>query len=311
MVENVIIIGSGPAGHTAAIYTARANLKPLMFEGNMAGGIAAGGQLTTTTKIDNFPGFSEIGGFELMTKMREQSVKNGTRIETKTVDKVDVKKSPYKVYVGDEEFQTKTVIIATGAIARRLGLPGEKRLWQKGVSACAVCDGGLPIFRDKHLIVIGGGDTAIEEALHLTHFGSNVTMLVRRDVLRASKTLQKEAKENKKIDIKWNTNAIEILGDKQVTGVKIKNNKTNEEEVLEIAGLFYAVGFTPNTDFLKGQIDLDNEGYIKIKKGTDTQTNIPGVFAAGDVCDKVYRQAVVAAGTGCKAAIDAERFLNE
>jgi thioredoxin reductase (NADPH) len=308
--EEVIIIGSGPAGHTAAIYAARANLKPLMFEGMFAAGVAAGGQLTTTTEVENFPGYIAISGPELMEKMREQSVHCGTRIYTQTVEKVDLSKRPFKVWSEGKEYQTRALIIATGATAKRMNLPGEDRLWQKGISACAVCDGALPFFRNKVLVVVGGGDSAVEEATHLTKFGSKVIMLVRRDVLRASKVMQERAKNNPKIEIKFHTVPLEVLGEKSVTGIKIKNAQSGEESVLEAGGLFYAIGHVPNTEFLGGQLSLDETGYIKTKPGT-THTSVEGVFAAGDVQDKVYRQAVTSAGTGCMAALDAERFLAE
>ncbi len=308
--ENVVIIGSGPAGHTAAIYAGRAKLNPLMYEGMMAGGVAAGGQLTTTTEIENFPGFPEgISGPELMVRMRQQSLHCGTRIKTETVDKVDLRSRPFKVFVGAEIVEAKTVIIATGATAKRLNIPGEDKLWQRGISACAVCDGGLPIFRNKVLAVIGGGDTACEEALYLTKFASKLVMLVRRDVLRASKAMQERLHADKKIEIKWNTNPLEALGDKFLTGIKIRNNKTSEESVVAASGLFYAIGHQPNTAFLNGQIDLDDVGYIKTIPGT-SRTNVEGVFACGDVQDKVYRQAITAAGTGCMAALEAERYLS-
>jgi len=309
--ENVVIIGSGPAAHTAAIYNGRAKLNPLIFEGLMAGGVAAGGQLTTTTDVENYPGFPDgISGPDLMVHMRQQSINCGAKIKTVTVDKVELKSKPFKVFAGSEIVEAKSIIISTGATAKRLGLPGEDRLWQKGISACAVCDGALPIFRDKVLVTIGGGDTAAEESLYLTKYGSKVIMLVRRDVFRAAKIMQDRVFADKKIEIKWNTNATEILGEKAVTGVKIKNNKTNEESTIEAGGLFYAIGHTPNTTFLDGQIELDETGYIKITPGS-TKTNIEGVFACGDVQDKVYRQAVTAAGTGCMAALEAERYLGE
>jgi thioredoxin reductase (NADPH) len=309
--ENVIIIGSGPAAHTAAIYTGRARLEPLMFEGLMAGGVAAGGQLTTTTDVENYPGFpTGISGPDLMVKMRAQSLHCGARIKTMTVDNVDLLSRPFKVTSGNETFRTKTMIVATGATAKRLNLPGEEKLWQKGISACAVCDGALPIFRNKVLVVIGGGDTAAEEALYLTKYARQVIMLVRRDVLRAAKIMQQRIWANAKIEVRWNTHAIEILGDQMVTGVRIKDSKSGKEAVIEAGGLFYAIGHLPNTSFLSGQIDLDEAGYIKTVSGT-TQTNVAGVFACGDVQDKVYRQAVTAAGTGCMAALEAERYLAE
>jgi len=310
-IEQVVIIGSGPAAHTAAIYTGRANLNPLMFEGMMAGGVAAGGQLTTTTDVENFPGFPEgISGPELMAKMREQSVKCGAVIKTVTVNQVDLSSSPFKVKAGSETVEAKTLIISTGATTQRLGLPNEDRLWQRGISACAVCDGGLPIFRNKVLVVIGGGDTACEEALYLTKFASKVVMLVRRDVFRASKVMQERALSDEKIEVRWNTNAMDVIGDQALSGIQIKNNKTEEESVVEASGLFYAIGHHPNTTFLGGQIDLDETGYIQTIPGT-AKTNIEGVFACGDVQDKVYRQAVTAAGSGCMAALEAERFLAE
>lgn len=308
-VENVIIIGSGPAGHTAAIYAGRAKLTPLMFEGLLAGGVAAGGQLTTTTDVENYPGFPDgISGPELMMKMREQSLNCEARIETQTVDAIDLSTSPYGVTVGDQEYKAKSIIIATGAIAKRLNLPGEERLWQKGISACAVCDGGLPIFRNKPLIVIGGGDSACEEATYLTKFASKVYLLVRKDALRASKVMQERVLGNDKIEVLWNTEATEVLGESLLERVKIVNNKTNEDSVLEANGLFYAIGHTPNTAFLNGQLDLDETGYIKTIPGT-TKTSKAGVFAAGDVQDKKYRQAVTSAGTGCMAALEAEHYL--
>ena len=309
--ENLVIIGSGPAAHTAAIYAGRAKLNPLVYEGMMAGGVAAGGQLTTTTEVENYPGFPEgVSGPELMVRMREQSLKCGARILTETVDKVDLRRRPFLVFSGAKSVETKSLIIATGATAKRMGIPGEERLWQKGISACAVCDGGLPIFRNKVLVVIGGGDTACEEALYLVKFAGKLVMLVRRDVLRASKAMQERVRSDKKIEIKWNTNPLEALGDKFLTGIKIRNNKTAEESVVEANGLFYAIGHEPNTAFLNGQLELDDVGYIKTVPGT-TRTNVEGVFACGDVQDKVYRQAVTAAGSGCMAALDAERYLSE
>ena len=309
--ENVIIIGSGPAAHTAAIYCGRANLKPLMFEGMMAGGIAAGGQLTTTTEVENFPGFPKgISGSDLMARMREQSAKCGVTIKTVTVDKVDLKSQPFQVTAGKETFETKTVILATGATAKRMNLPGEDRLWQRGISACAVCDGALPIFRNKPLVVIGGGDSAIEEASHLAKYGLKVYVIHRRNELRASKAMQDRAFANEKIEIVWDSVPVEAVGDTVLSGVKVKNVKTEEETVLEASGLFYAIGHKPNTDFLEKQVEMDETGYIVTKPGT-TQTNVKGVFACGDVQDRFYRQAVTAAGTGCMAALEAEKYLSE
>ena len=306
--ENLIIIGSGPAGHTAAIYAARAMLKPLMFEGQFAAGVAAGGQLTTTTDVENYPGYLEISGPSLMDKMRAQSLHCGARIVTETVDKVILSQRPFKVWAAGEEYTAKALIITTGATAKRMHLPGEENLWQKGISACAVCDGALPFFRNKVLAVVGGGDSAVEEATFLTKFASKVLMIVRRDVLRASKVMQERAKNNPKIEILFNTLPLEVLGEKSVTGLKIKNVLTNAESTIPVGGLFYAIGHLPNTAFLEGQLELDETGYIKTKPGS-TKTSVQGVFAAGDVQDKIYRQAVTSAGTGCMAALDAEHFL--
>lgn len=311
-IENLIIIGSGPAAHTAAIYAARAELKPLMFEGFMAGGVAAGGQLTTTTDVENYPGFPDgISGPELMDRMRAQSVRYGTVIQTETVTRVDLSGPPHKVYVDEREFLARAVIIATGATAKRLHIPGEESYWQKGISACAVCDGALPIFRDKPLVVIGGGDTAAEESTFLTKFGSKVYVLHRRDELRASKTMQKRMMDNEKIEVVWNTVATEAVGDKFLTGVRTENTKTGEEGRIEATGLFYAIGHKPNTEFLGGQLETDESGYLVMPYPGSTRTNREGVFAAGDVQDRVYRQAVTAAGSGCMAALEAERYLSE
>jgi len=306
-----VIIGSGPAAHTAAIYAGRAKLHPLVFEGLLAAGVAAGGQLTTTTEVENYPGFPQgISGPELMEKMRQQSLRCGARIKTLTVEKVDLRVRPFKVFAGNEVVEAKALIIATGATAKRMQVSGEERLWQKGISACAVCDGALPIFRNKNLVVVGGGDSAVEESTFLTKYAAKVTLLVRRDALRASKIMQEKLLADKKIEVLWNTVLLEAVGDKILTAVKIRNVKTNQESMLEASGLFYAIGHLPNTSFLNGQINLDETGYIKTRPGT-TLTNIAGVFACGDVQDKIYRQAVTAAGSGCMAALDAERFLGE
>ena len=309
--EKVIIIGSGPAGHTAAIYAARANLSPLLFEGFMAGGVAAGGQLTTTTDIENFPGFPEgIGGPLLMDNMRAQAVQCGTRILTETVSEIDLKSNPKRVVADSGEFFAHTIIIATGATAKRMDIPGEKQFWQRGISACAVCDGGLPMFRNKPLVVIGGGDTACEEAAYLSKFASTVHLLVRRDELRASKAMQKRIFENPKITIHWSTEALEAIGTKSLESVRIRNKVTASEQILEAGGLFFAIGHQPNTAFLSGQLPTDDVGYL-ITQPDSTATALPGVFAAGDVKDKIYRQAVTAAGSGCMAALEAERWLAE
>lgn len=309
MHRKVIIIGSGPAGHTAAIYAGKALLQPLMFEGFMAGGIAAGGQLTTTTVIENFPGFPEgIDGSQLMMQMRQQSLNAWAEIITKTVDSVDLSSSPFKVTVGNEEFTADSLIVATGATAKRMGLPGEEQFRQKGVSACAICDGGLPIFRNKKIVVIGWGDAALEEAIHLTHFASEVLLLVRRDQLRASKAMQEKVFKNEKIQILWNTEATELVGEKLLSGVWTINNKTQEKVLIECAGVFYAIGHTPNTAFLGWQVELDETGYIKTIPWS-TKTSVEGVFAAGDVQDRIFRQAITSAGTGCMAALEAEKYL--
>ena len=309
--KKVIIVGSGPAGHTAAIYAGKALLEPLMFEGFMAGGIAAGWQLTTTTVIENFPGFpTGIDGSELMMQMRQQSLNSGAQIQTLTIDSVDLSSKPFKVNVGNDTYTADTLIIATGATAKRMGLKGETEFWQKGISACAICDGGLPIFRNKKIVVIWGGDAAMEEAIHLTHFASEVVVLVRKDTLRASKAMQERALNNPKITFMRNTEAEEAIGDKFLTGVSVINNKTGEKSLIECAGLFYAIGHQPNTAFLNGQLELDEAGYILTKPGT-TQTSVAGVFAAGDVQDKKYRQAITSAGSGCMAALEAEKYLQE
>ncbi|KAI5296230.1 thioredoxin-disulfide reductase [Ascosphaera acerosa] len=320
--SKVVVIGSGPAAHTAAVYLARAELKPTLYEGMMAGGTAAGGQLTTTTDIENFPGFPDgIGGAELMERMRAQSERFGTEIITETIARVDLSSRPFKLWTewadGPEEAPARTadaIILATGANAKRLGLAGEEKYWQNGVSACAVCDGAVPIFRNKPLFVIGGGDSAAEEAIFLTKYGSKVTVLVRRDVLRASKAMAKRLLAHPKVEVKWNTVATEILGEEKhrglMTHLKIKNVKTGEEEVVPANGLFYAVGHEPATAIVKGQVETDEEGYVVTKPGT-SYTSVEGVFAAGDVQDKKYRQAITSAGTGCVAALEAERWLAE
>ncbi len=307
--EKIIIIGSGPAGHTAAIYAARANLNPLMFEGFMAAGIAAGGQLTTTTEIENYPGYTAISGPELMHHMREQAEHCGTRIRTETIAKVDLSHRPIQVWNEDgEKFESEALIIATGATAKRMMVPGEESLWQRGISACAVCDGALPIFREQALVVIGGGDTAVEEATYLTKFASKVYLVHRRDELRASKAMQQRAFSNPKLEIVWNHVLLSVHGTEFLESVKLQDVKSGAIQELLAKGLFYAIGHTPNTSFLEGQLKTDESGYILTTPGT-TQTSVPGVFAAGDVQDKRYRQAITSAGTGCMAALDAEQFL--
>eukprot|EP00195_Chlamydomonas_chlamydogama_P010561 CAMPEP_0202900960 /NCGR_PEP_ID=MMETSP1392-20130828/12390_1 /ASSEMBLY_ACC=CAM_ASM_000868 /TAXON_ID=225041 /ORGANISM="Chlamydomonas chlamydogama, Strain SAG 11-48b" /LENGTH=340 /DNA_ID=CAMNT_0049587429 /DNA_START=161 /DNA_END=1183 /DNA_ORIENTATION=+ len=311
----VCIIGSGPAAHTAAIYAARAELKPILFEGFLANGIAAGGQLTTTTDVENFPGFPEgIMGTELVENMRKQSERFGTQIFTETVDRVELGNRPFKIYTSEKEVEAQTVIIATGAVAKRMEFPGsdeEKGFWNKGISACAVCDGAAPIFRNKPIAVIGGGDSAMEEANFLTKYGSKVYIIHRRDTLRASKIMQQRAKDNPKIEFLWDSAVVEAYGNERnlLGGVKVQNLKTGDITDLQVNGLFFAIGHQPATAFLGGQLALDEDGYIKTEPG-HTTTNIPGVFAAGDVQDKKWRQAITAAGSGCMAALEAEHFLS-
>lgn len=310
MPHKLVIIGSGPAGHTAAIYAARANLNPVMYEGFMAGGVAAGGQLTTTTDVENFPGFPEgIDGTKLTQLFREQSIRYGTTIHTQTITKVDFSKRPFRIYSDDEEILADSIIIATGATAKRMDVKGEHDYWQRGISACAVCDGALPIFRNKELAVIGGGDSAVEEATHLTKFASKVYLIHRRGQLRASQIMQKRAQEHPKIQILWNRSVTEAKGGAGgLSSIVLEDTNTKALEELKVGGLFYAIGHKPNTDVFAGQLTLDETGYIITTPGT-TKTSIEGVFAAGDVQDKVYRQAITAAGSGCMAALEAERWL--
>jgi thioredoxin reductase (NADPH) len=343
MAEQVVIIGSGPAGWTAAIYTARANLKPLVFEGaitseNQEKGTLPLGQLNLTTEVENYPGFPAgnlshyldsalppskraymaphtghgISGPELMELMRQQATNFGARIVTDDIVRVNFKTYPFQLYsLAGDTIEAKAVIVATGARANYLGLPSEDRFKNRGVSACAVCDGALPRFRNRPLIVIGGGDSAIEEATYLTKFASQVFLVHRRDTLRASKIMQDRAFSNSKITIKWNRVLVEVLGNDEqgVTGARLKSTVDDLVEELEVSGVFLAIGHTPNTAFLEGQLELTDKGYIKWTTPARTYTSVDGVFAAGDVADDYYRQAITAAGTGCMAALDAERWL--
>lgn len=303
--EKVVIIGTGCAGLTAALYTARADLTPLVLTGKQPGGL-----LTTTSIVENFPGFPEgIDGYELMIRLQKQAERFGARVQFGTLEAVDLSKHPFTLTVDGEPVQTQTLIIATGASHRHLGLEGEAKLENKGVTYCATCDGALPIFRNQPLVVVGGGDSACEEALYLTRFGSTVYLVHRRDALRASKIMAERALSNPKIKPIWDSVVTEVLDVKEnkVTGVRLKNLKTNAENVVECSGLFVAIGHVPNTRLFSGTIDMDENGYIRPRKGS--ATNVPGVFVAGDCSDHVYRQAVTAAGAGCAAAIDAERYL--
>lgn len=302
--EKLIIIGSGPAGHTAALYAARANLEPLMFEGAVSGG-----QLMITTDVENYPGFPDgIMGPELMEQFRKQSERFGTRMRASDVTAVDLTQHPFKVSVSGDEFTADAIILSTGATARWLGIPGEEKLTGKGVSACATCDGFF--FKEQELVVVGGGDTAMEEALFLTKFASKVTIIHRRDEFRASKIMSERAMGHEKIEVIWNAMVTEIHGESTVTGVSVKDTVTGEETEMNVDGVFVAIGHKPNTEIVVGQLDLDENGYVKTEAGS-TKTSVAGVFAAGDVADHIYRQAITAAGTGCMAAIDAERWLAE
>jgi len=310
--ENLIIIGSGPAGYTAALYAARANLEPLCLEGELSKDILPGGQLMTTTEVENFPGYPEgVSGPEMMAQFKQQAERFGTRFEYKTVTSVDFSARPFKVHSGDETWEAKAVIIATGASARYLGLESEERYLNNGVSACATCDGALPRFRGKPLVVVGGGDTAMEEALFLTSFASEVHVVHRRDEFRASKIMGDRVIAHPKVTVHWNSVVDEILGEekKGVTAVRLKDVKTGDLCEVPCAGYFAAIGHTPNTSVFDGILDMDENKYLKTKPDS-TYTNVEGVFAAGDVKDHVYRQAITAAGSGCMAAIDATRWLD-
>lgn len=309
-IENLVIVGSGPAGYTAAIYAGRANLRPVVFEGYQMGGIP-GGQLMTTTEVENFPGFPEgITGPQLMDRMKAQAQRWGAQLITEDVTEVDLTQRPFVVRSQDGEIRTHSIVIATGATAKRLNLPGEQEYWNQGISACAICDGATPIFKNAELAVIGGGDTAAEEAIYLTKYGSHVHLLVRSDKMRASKAMQERVLNHPKITIHWHTEAIAAYGEGGfLRGLNVKNNATQEEGKLEVQGLFYAIGHTPNTQIFQGQIDLDEVGYVNVKPGS-VETSVEGVYAAGDVQDSEFRQAISAAGTGCMAAMLAERWLS-
>jgi thioredoxin reductase (NADPH) len=311
-IENVVIVGSGPSAFTAALYTSRANLKPLIVEGEAGRSEGVpGGQLMITTEVENYPGFPKgVQGPELMQLMREQAERFGTRIETAWIDRIDASRRPFALHTTEKKtYEAKAVIIATGAGAKFLGIPSEKQLMNRGVSACATCDGALPVFRNKKVAVVGGGDTAIEEATFLTRFASKVAIVHRREELRASKIMQEKAQKNPKIEFVWNSVVEEILDAKagRVTGLRLKNVKSGESSVYECGGVFIAIGHSPNTAFLQGAVELDEKGYVKVTRGT--YTSVEGIFAAGDCVDHVYRQAITAAGMGCMAAIDAERWL--
>jgi len=302
-VRNVIIIGSGPAGYTAAVYAARARLEPLMFEGS----VTAGGALMQTTDVENFPGFPDgILGPELMDSLRKQAERFGAELLADDVVSVDLTASPKVVRTADESYLAKSVIVATGSRYRELAIPGEKELAGHGVSWCATCDGFF--FREQDIAVIGGGDSAMEEATFLTRFARSVTVIHRRDNLRASKIMQDRAFDNPKIKFRWDSEIVEAVGDTKLTGLRIRNLKTGQEDVLNVSGVFVAIGHDPRSELFTGQLDVNSEGYLQVQHPT-TRTNIDGVFACGDVVDHIYRQAVTAAGTGCAAAIDAERWL--
>jgi thioredoxin reductase (NADPH) len=311
--HEVLIIGSGPAGLTAAIYAARANLRPLCVEGFSAGGLIAGGQLMFTSDVENFPGFpAHVSGQELMGRMREQAEKQGVEFLTEDVSRVDLSSRPFRVWVGEDAPElhlARSLILATGARANYLGLPSEERLKNKGVSACAVCDG--PLYKGREVVVVGGGDSAMEEASYLAGICAKVTLVHRRNELRASRTMQERVQSHPKIEILYSHVVSEVLGVEQdrVAGVRVKSVVSGEERTVPASAMFVAIGHTPLTDLVKGQVELEENGYVKLVRPGSTYTSVPGVFAAGDVADWVYRQAVTAAGSGCMAALDAERWL--
>ncbi|MCC6242002.1 MAG: thioredoxin-disulfide reductase [Gemmatimonadaceae bacterium] len=311
--ENIVIIGSGPAAWTAAVYAARANLNPVVFEGEPVGTELPGGQLMLTTEIENFPGFpAPISGPDLMDRMKAQAVRYGTRVVSELVQSVNLGVQPFTITPNySAPITAHTIVVATGAAAKWIGLPNEIRLAQSGggVSACAVCDGAIPFYRNKVLGVVGGGDTAMEEAMYLTKFASEVVIIHRRDSFRASKVMANRVLTHPKIRVIWNARVSQVLGDDIITGVELTDNITGETRIQELGGLFVAIGHAPNTAFLKGQLDLTEHGYVKVNSWR-TVTNVPGVFAAGDVIDDYYRQAITSAGTGCMAALEAERWLS-
>jgi thioredoxin reductase (NADPH) len=311
--ERVVIIGSGPAGWTAAIYAARAEMDPFVIEGGISRTMIPGGQLMFTTEVENYPGFKEgVDGQTLMMDMKAQAERFGTRVLTEDVVSIDPDRHPFRIETSEGKVvMADTIIVATGANAKWLGLSNEERLAQSGggVSACAVCDGALPHFRDQVLAVVGGGDTAMEDALYLTKFAKEVVVIHRRDELRASRIMADRAMENEKITFAWNTVVTEVLGDDVITGLRLQDTVSGEEREIEVGGLFVAIGHSPNTGFLQGVVELKENGYVKTPVPWRTQTSVPGIFAAGDVMDDFYRQAVTAAGTGCMAALEAERWL--
>ncbi len=306
--ENLVIVGSGPAGYTAAIYAARANLSPLLITGFQAGGIA-GGQLMTTTDVENFPGFPDgILGPDLMDRMKAQAVRWGTRLIEADADAIDLLQRPYRLTVEGQVIETQALILATGASANRLGLPHEQDFWSRGISACAICDGATPQFRNAELAVVGGGDSACEEAVYLTKYGSQVHLIVRRDALRASKAMADRVLANPAISVLWNQDLVDVAGGDWLETIQLRHTSTGQEQTLAVKGLFYAIGHTPNTGLVAGQIELDGQGYLQVRSGRP-ETSVEGVFAAGDVADTEWRQGITAAGSGCQAALAAERWL--
>ena len=306
--ENLVIVGSGPAGYTAAIYAARANLSPLLITGFQAGGIA-GGQLMTTTDVENFPGFPDgILGPDLMDRMRAQAVRWGTRLIEADADAIDLGHRPYRVTVEGQVIEAQALILATGASANRLGLPHEQDFWSRGISACAICDGATPQFRNAELAVVGGGDSACEEAVYLTKYGSQVHLIVRRDALRASKAMADRVLANPAISVHWNQDLVDVAGGDWLETIQLRDTTSGQEQTLAVKGLFYAIGHTPNTGLVAGQIELDSQGYLQVRSGRP-ETSVEGVFAAGDVADTEWRQGITAAGSGCQAALAAERWL--